>query len=75
MTVPDLDISPKNVLEETAFKLSADCAQDDDAMKAMNLITIMLGRYRSAAVREARAQRPSVRATSGLVPFQRAVPP
>src|SRR5687768_12376897 len=49
---PDFSEATIKVLEETAFKLSLECADSEEEMKALNSITVMLARYRSASVRE-----------------------
>jgi DNA-binding YbaB/EbfC family protein len=48
---PDFSEATINVLEETAFKLSLRCGASEDEMKALNSITVMLARYRTASVR------------------------
>src|SRR5262245_6763922 len=49
---PDFSEATVKVLEETAFKLSLECAHSEDEMKALNSITVMLARYRNTSVRE-----------------------
>src|SRR5687768_9544941 len=53
---PDFSEATIKVLEETAFKLSLECADSEDEMKALNQITVMLARYRNTSVRERMAK-------------------
>src|SRR5688572_7557706 len=53
---PDFSEATIKVLEETAFKLSLECAESEDGMKALNSITVILARYRNASVRERMAK-------------------